>query len=186
MCPAPNKTNAQRYPEGLNEKRRPRKKALLVFNDILVRVLANTEGAPKRRRSSKSLKVFEAFSTLGPPFTTHAEPSLFRKGTLTLTVEDSAWLTELTFLAPDIIERLNKTLGSNLVTEIRARHGQFAISQQKLKSRTQKSSKADLSDPPPVSPYAEEQIESLAEYVKSPELLSAIQRAARWVYAKKD
>jgi hypothetical protein len=182
MSASTNKTNATRYAEGLGSKRRPRKKALLLLDDVLIRVLATTEGAPKRRRTSKSLKVFDAFSGLGPPFTNNAEPALFRKGVLTLVVEESAWLTELTFLSPDIIQRINETLGENLVTAIRARQGRFAKNQPAKTKAKRKLTAPTI--PPPVSPYAEEQIESLSEYVKSPDLLAAIQRAARWVYAK--
>ena len=181
MAKFSNKTNAARHAEGLTSKNRFRKKSLSPLHEILTRVLATTEGAPKRRRSSKSLKVFDAFKALGPPFTQNAEPKFFRKGVLTLTVEQSAWLTELTFLAPDIISRLNQALGAELITEIRAQQGQFesaALSKPKPKP------KRPPALPPAVSPYAEEQLAELGQNIKNTELRQAIQRAARWSYGK--
>jgi hypothetical protein len=93
--------------------------------EIVARILADQEGHPGRssqRRGAAALRVFRAFSRLGPPITSHAEPVQFRAGVLSLTVDDSAWLTELSFLRPEMLERLNRMLGRAMVTEIRLRH----------------------------------------------------------------
>jgi len=171
------KTNAARFHDGVSNRGKVYRKKFTALGDIVARVLATTEGAPKRRKPSKALKVFDAFNRLGPPFTNHAEPRLFRNKILTLTVEESAWLTEMTFFGPEIVEKLNLTLGADTVTEVRARLGVFEKNQtqkvqlQPLKAKT---------EPPRLSPVGEEQLAELALEIKSPELRDIVQRAARW------
>ena len=68
-------------------------------------------------------RVLTAFGRIGPPVTEHADAVNFRRGVLTLQVHESAWLTELTFLRSEIIERVNKMVGKTAVKEVRLRLG---------------------------------------------------------------
>ncbi len=48
----------------------------------------------------------------------HAKPLVLRDGVLTVAVDDPAWATQLTFLAPAIIERLSAEMGAGSVREV--------------------------------------------------------------------
>ena len=61
--------------------------------------------------------------SIGPPITEHAEPIMLRGGILTVNVADSAWLTELTFLKKDILERINRGLLKPAVRDLRMKLG---------------------------------------------------------------
>ncbi|MEE2904191.1 MAG: DUF721 domain-containing protein [Myxococcota bacterium] len=175
------KTNAARFHDGVSSRGKVYRKKFTALGDIVARVLATTEGAPKRRKPSKALKVFDAFNRLGPPFTTHAEPRLFRNKILTLTVEESAWLTEMTFFGPEIVEKLNVALGAGTVSEVRARLGVFERTQ--INKEPPQAPKKKV-EPPRLSPVGEEQLAELALEIKSPELRDVVQRAARWSLGK--
>lgn len=49
----------------------------------------------------------------------HTRPLRLSKGRLTLAVESNAWMNELLFYVPMIIERLNEALGEGKVSDIR-------------------------------------------------------------------
>jgi hypothetical protein len=100
---------------------RPRKPVLVA--DLIARFLARRHGHPSREKEALALKVFAAFSRIGPPVTDHVEPAFLKHGILTLTVQESAWLTELTFLKPQILERINKALQRPVVQDLRMRLG---------------------------------------------------------------
>ena len=177
MSTTNHKTNAARFSEGVSNRGKVYRKKFTALGDIVARVLATTEGAPKRRKPSKALKVFDAFNRLGAPFTTHAEPRFFRNKILTLTVEESAWLTEMTFFASEIVSKLNDSLGAGTVEDVRARLGTFERSAQ---PETKPEPKKPQANPPRLSPVGEEQLAELALEIKSPELRQAVERAARW------
>ena len=121
-------------------------------------------------------EVFAAFQSLGPPFVTHAEPIFFRKGSLTVVVEDSAWLTELTFLAPDILSRLNEAVGAGVVEQIRVRQGKL--------TRRAPYTPPELRPPPELNARQAQMLEELSSIVRDPDVRAALQKAARWHIAK--
>src|SRR5687767_1514984 len=84
------------------------------------------QGTAERRRGVLTVRVFAAFEKLGPPFTQHAEPVHLRSGILTMVVDDSTWLTEMTFLQPELITRINHLVGREVVKEIRLRLGKLS------------------------------------------------------------
>lgn len=92
-----------------------------LLSEVVDRVLARRSG--KHRHESLALEVFSAFRRIGPPITERAEPVFFKGGVLSLVVEDSTWLTELTFLRPDIVRRMNESLRRDVVRELRVRLG---------------------------------------------------------------
>ncbi len=67
-------------------------------------------------------RVWEVWDeVVGPEIAKRAQPLELRGANLTLGVSSSPWLQQLTFLAPDIIESLNKKLGKKVVGKIRCR-----------------------------------------------------------------
>ncbi len=128
--------------------------------------------APGRSRGQMVWKVFSAFEKLGPPMTSHAEPSQFRGGVLHLIVDDSTWLTELGFLKTEILGRINGSLGREVVKELRMRHGVL---------RKRPDPRAQTKRPKPVLAETEDrEVQSWAETIEDPELRERFIAAARW------
>jgi len=61
--------------------------------------------------------------SVGPAIARHAQPKLLRGGKLSLIVDSPAWMQQLTLMKPDLVERLNKDLGGNMVKDISFRLG---------------------------------------------------------------
>jgi hypothetical protein len=62
---------------------------------------------------------------VGEQVAQHARPLRLSKGTLTLAVESSAWMNELQFYVPEIMERVNEKLGAGKVKEVRMKVGRW-------------------------------------------------------------
>lgn len=63
---------------------------------------------------------------LGSGIAGHSRPDSIRGGVLTVIVESSAWMNQLSLLSPDIIAKLNEGLGDEgQITELRFRMGKF-------------------------------------------------------------
>lgn len=61
---------------------------------------------------------------LDPTLVAHAQPAGFAKGTLFVNVDSSVWLHEIVrYRRPEILERLQTTLGKNVVQRISFRLG---------------------------------------------------------------
>ena len=58
---------------------------------------------------------------VGPVVAAECEPVAERGGAVTVVCRSAVWAQELTFMAPDLVERLNGALGSSRVTELRCR-----------------------------------------------------------------
>lgn len=145
---------------------RGRPKKLVALSDLVSRVLSQRHGHANHGREAVAMKVFAAFTQIGPPLTQHAEPVLLRGGILTLTVTDSAWLTELTFLRPEILERLNRPFNKIVVRDLRMRLG--AITRKKV-----------VEVPlPPLSPEKQHKVETWASEIADDEVRAAVTRAA--------
>ena len=135
--------------------------------DLVARFMSKRQGSTARSgMEAKAMKVFAAFARIGPPLTENAEPAFFRSGVLTLTVGKSAWLTELTFLKGEVMERMNAALGKPVVKDIRLRLG-------------------NLRRPPPpkvkpvrLSAAELERVEGWAQEISDPEVREAMMRAA--------
>lgn len=135
--------------------------------DLVARVLARREGRAPPGVGRATLEVFRAFARLGPPLSEHARPAAYRRGVLSLEVGESAWLTELTFLTPELIERLNRLLGGPLIREIRLRLG------------TLEKTRPPPPTPPPVLTHAQrELIARWTAPIADPDLREALARAA--------
>ncbi|MBF0191544.1 MAG: DUF721 domain-containing protein [Magnetococcales bacterium] len=58
---------------------------------------------------------------VGPLLAAHTEPVRLQNGQLTVRVDSSAWLTELTFLTPELLVRLQERLPPGTLTGLRFR-----------------------------------------------------------------
>ena len=62
---------------------------------------------------------------VGEPIASHTWPTQIRFKKLHLTVQNSVWLQQLTFLKPTLLAKLNAEAGTELVTEIVLRVGEI-------------------------------------------------------------
>ena len=58
-------------------------------------------------------------SAVGPAIAQEAQPTAERAGVLTVSCSASVWAQELDLMAPDILERLNRSLRSGQVSRLR-------------------------------------------------------------------
>lgn len=119
-----------------------------------------------RGRGRDTLAVFDAVRRLGPPLTRQAEPTGFRAGLLTLKVFGSVWMTELSFMIPTLKARLNRTIGREVVQDVRLVAGPPA-------RRT--GARGPL---PPLTPEELDKVERWGAEITRPEVRAAVLRAA--------
>ncbi|PYI81786.1 MAG: hypothetical protein DME26_19240 [Verrucomicrobia bacterium] len=76
----------------------------------------------RRRAESEILKVWNHL--IDPNIAAHAQPTGLHNGTLFVTVDNSAWLSEIVrYRRHEILQRLQHSFGSDLVTRISYRVG---------------------------------------------------------------
>ncbi len=61
---------------------------------------------------------------VGPAIARHAQPQAVRGKKLTLIVDSPAWMQQLSLLKPEIIEKVNSTLGKKTINDISLRIGE--------------------------------------------------------------
>ncbi len=84
---------------------------------------ASFRGTPTERRLKEGNIWLVWDSVVGKQIASRARPVSFRDGTLTVTVNSSPWMQQLTFLKKGIIEKLNARLGEALVRDIYLKAG---------------------------------------------------------------
>jgi len=62
--------------------------------------------------------------SVGTAIARHAQPQALRGKKLTLIVDSPAWMQQLSLLKPEILEKVNRTLGKEAVTDITLRLGE--------------------------------------------------------------
>jgi predicted nucleic acid-binding Zn ribbon protein len=60
-------------------------------------------------------------AVVGEVIAEECEPRSERGGVVTVVCRSAVWAQELTFMAPDLVARLNEALGTSRVTELRCR-----------------------------------------------------------------
>lgn len=81
--------------------------------------LARRLGAPS---ASSLAKVFRRWDDIvGGPIATHSRPVSLVDGVLTVAVDEPAWATELRFVAPTLLERVNRLGGAGTAGRIEVR-----------------------------------------------------------------
>jgi len=89
--------------------------------DVMPRVLTNLS-LDRRRSEAEVARVWEHL--IDPVLTAHARPTGLHKGTLFVTVDNSAWLSEIVrYRRKEILERLQNSFGRDLIARISFRVG---------------------------------------------------------------
>lgn len=63
---------------------------------------------------------------VGSRIASHAAPSAFRDGTLTLSVDSAPWMQQLNFLKRELVAKVNAELGQEMVTDIYLKAGRVS------------------------------------------------------------
>jgi predicted nucleic acid-binding Zn ribbon protein len=92
-----------------------------VVSAVLPRVLKDLR-IDRRRAEAEVVKVWNAL--LDPTIVAHAQPTGLAKGTLFVTVDSNAWLSEIVrYQRKEILVRLQHSFGRDLITRISFRVG---------------------------------------------------------------
>jgi hypothetical protein len=95
------------------------------------RISATLEKLLARRGLSARLREYRVFGVwnkaVGEVLARHAQPAAVRGKKLTVTVDSSAWMQQLSLLKPEIIGNLNQMLGENAVESITLRLGEVTV-----------------------------------------------------------
>ena len=83
---------------------------------------------------------------IGEPIGSHTWPGQIRFKKLYLTVQNSVWLQQLTFLKPTLLEKLNREAGKELITEIVLRVGELPALDSGTDSTVQPSPQCPVSE----------------------------------------
>jgi predicted nucleic acid-binding Zn ribbon protein len=83
---------------------------------------------------------------VGEPIGSHTWPGQIRFKKLYLTVQNSVWLQQLTFLKPTLLEKLNREAGKELITEIVLRVGELPALDSGTDSTAQPSPRSPVSE----------------------------------------
>jgi predicted nucleic acid-binding Zn ribbon protein len=91
--------------------------------------LSNTLGSMLKARGLGSrLSEYRIFGqwekAVGPVIARHAQPQAVRGKKLTLVVDSPAWMQQLSLLKPEIVEKVNSTLGNKTINDITLRIGE--------------------------------------------------------------
>jgi predicted nucleic acid-binding Zn ribbon protein len=104
---------------------------------------------------------------VGPAIARHAQPQAVRGKKLTLIVDSPAWMQQLSLLKPEIIEKVNSTLGKKTINDITLRIGEVE-------------SRAEPPKEPPVrnvlSEAEREKIKDHVRGISDPDIREAISR----------
>jgi len=92
-------------------------------SDLLGAYLRGTP-AEKRLYEGRIWVVWD--QAVGERIAGHAQPSAFREGTLTVTVDSAPWMQQLTYLKKELIAKVNDELGQEMVQEIFWKAGHIA------------------------------------------------------------
>lgn len=105
--------------------------------------------------------------SVGPVIARHAQPQTVRGKKLTLIVDSPAWMQQLSLLKPEIVEKLNRTLGKETIKDIILRIGE-------VESRERPSE-----GPPVLTVLAQDERDKIEDYLRGisdPAIKEAISR----------
>lgn len=107
--------------------------------------------------------------SVGPVLARHAQPQAVRGKKLTLVVDSPAWMQQLSLLKPEIVEKVNRTLGKEAIKEITLRLGEVESRHEPLEELPN----------PTRAVLGREEREKIEEYVRGisqPDIREAISR----------
>ncbi len=92
------------------------------LSDVIAKVLKE-RGLGAQNTLSKLMSVWGR--AVGEKVASHAAPTMLKGGLLTVTVDGSAWMNQLSMLSQTIIEQVNAALGGEEVSELKFRLGKI-------------------------------------------------------------
>jgi predicted nucleic acid-binding Zn ribbon protein len=81
--------------------------------------------AEKRLNEGRIWVVWE--SAVGSRIASHAVPTAFREGTLTLAVDSAPWMQQLSFLKRELVAKVNGELGEEMVKDLYLKAGKIQV-----------------------------------------------------------
>jgi len=136
------------------------------FFDSIASVLsgiARRHGMEAKLFEHKLLKNWPEIA--GEPVAAHTRPDQIKFKKLYLIAESSVWIQHLTFLKPELIEKVNAAAGRPLITDVVLRVGTMNRAEPVLKSE-----ESDEAPAPAPSPQSLAEAEAHAAVVTDPEL----------------
>ena len=94
--------------------------------EIIKTILESVFQKQKLDSRLKDLQIFDIWEkAVGTRIARHSQPRGFKDHTLKVTVDNSIWMQQLTFLEGQLKENLNQVMGSPLVEKIRFQIGEI-------------------------------------------------------------
>jgi hypothetical protein len=88
--------------------------------NILAQILS-AQGMEHKFREYRAWGVWQ--QVVGPQIASHARPLRLREGVLEVRVDQPIWMHQLRLMAPEILQKLNRALGDELIRELYWRRG---------------------------------------------------------------
>ena len=101
----------------------PKKRKIELLSRTIEKLLA-ARGLAGRMKEYRVFTVWE--QAVGAVIARHAQPATIRGRKLTVIVDSSAWMQQLSLLRPELTEKLNRVLGEAVVEQITLRLGEVA------------------------------------------------------------
>jgi predicted nucleic acid-binding Zn ribbon protein len=138
----------------------------------LDRVSSTLAGILRSRGMQGRLEEYRIFGqwekTVGGLVASHARPATMRGSKLFLTVDSPAWMQQLSLLKPEIIEKVNRGLGKDVVRDIALTLGEVPKAEHTPPLR--RSFRAEL------TPDERTRIEDAVAEIRDPEVQAAFRR----------
>lgn len=84
---------------------------------LLTKILG---GRPKYAAKARQYQLWDQWETVvGAHIALHAKPHQMQGTTLVVAVENSTWMQELTYMRPELLAKIHKTIAPKLIQEIR-------------------------------------------------------------------
>jgi len=94
----------------------------------ILQQLLNAQGMERKMREYRAWEVWE--KVVGPQIAGHARPLRLREGVLEVRVDHPTWMQQLRLMAPEILQKLNRALGEELIRELYWRRGTLKTEEQ--------------------------------------------------------
>ena len=94
----------------------------------ILQQLFNSQGMDQKLREYRAWEVWE--KVVGPQIAGHARPLRLREGVLEVRVDQPIWMQQLRLMAPEILQKLNRALGEELIRELYWRRGTLKQAEQ--------------------------------------------------------
>ncbi|MEO0813182.1 MAG: DUF721 domain-containing protein, partial [Myxococcota bacterium] len=130
-------------------------------------------GLTDQARRVRIAKVWR--EAVGAKLAERTAPESFNRGVLLVRAASAAWQNELTYLREELIGRINATLGTELVKDIKVLSGRFQ--RPKVPESRRKR---------PLTDREREAVDDAAQAIQDPELRQALERALAAVARSQD